>query len=56
MWQLAGRGRLGYRHVFGPAIGLEIAADGGPAFIKADGGDGQVVGVVGGALALVIGF
>ena len=53
---LAGRGRLGYRHVFGPTIGLEITADGGPAFIKADGGDGQVVGVVGGALALVIGF
>jgi hypothetical protein len=53
---LAGRGRIGYRHVFGATIGLEITADGGPAYFKADGGDGQVVGVVGGALALVIGF
>jgi hypothetical protein len=24
-----GRGRFGYRHVFGPALGLDIAADGG---------------------------
>jgi hypothetical protein len=53
---LAGRGRLGYRHVFGPTIGLEITADGGPAYFKPDGVSGQVVGVVGGALALVIGF
>ena len=51
-----GRGRLGYRHVFGPAIGLELAGDGGPAFIKPDGSDGKVVGVVGFAVALVIGF
>ncbi len=53
---LAGRGRIGYRHVFGPTIGLEITADGGPAYFKPDGVSGQVVGVVGGALALVIGF
>ena len=53
---IMGRGRLGYRHVFGSAIGLELAADGGPAFVKPDSFDGKLVGVVGFAVALVIGF
>ncbi len=53
---IMGRGRLGYRHVFGSSIGLELAADGGPAFVKPDGFDGKLVGVVGFAVALVVGF
>jgi hypothetical protein len=53
---IMGRGRLGYRHVFGSSIGLELAADGGPAFVKPDSFDGKLVGVVGFAVALVIGF
>ena len=51
-----GRGRFGFRHVFGAAIGLEITADGGPAFVKPDSFDGKVVGLIGASVALVIGF
>ena len=56
MSAVLGRGRAGFRHVFGPAIGLEIAADGGPAFVKPDSFDGKVVGLIGASVALVIGF
>lgn len=55
----SGRGRFGYRHVFGPSVGLEVILDGGPALLKPTGsasGDGKVVGLVGGSYALVIGF
>lgn len=51
------RARLGYRHVFGPAVGLEVTADGGAAYTFPDqGGKNDVVGIVGGAVAFVVGF
>lgn len=51
------RARLGYRHVFGPAVGLEVLFDGGIVYAKANGGEsGKIGGVVGGSTALVIGF
>jgi hypothetical protein len=50
------RARAGYRHVFGPTFGLEILLDGGPVYAKADHFDGQVGGVIGGAVGLVLGF
>lgn len=53
----AGRGRFGYRHVFGPSVGLEVTVDGGPAYFKASGGgDGKLVGLIGGSYAVVIAF
>ena len=54
---LTGRGRFGYRHVFGPSVGLEITVDGGPAYFKPTGGDdGKVVGLVGASYAVVVAF
>jgi hypothetical protein len=59
------RGRFGYRHVFGPSVGLEILADGGPAYAKTSGSyagvdasqsDGKTLGVFGISYALIIGF
>lgn len=53
------RGRFGYRHVFGPSVGLEILVDGGPAYLQPTGalsGDGKVQGLVGGSYALIVGF
>ena len=56
------RARFGYRHVFGPAVGLEFLLDGGPAVLLLTGvPDGtphtsQLVGMISGTYALVIGF
>ena len=58
------RGRFGYRHVFGPSVGLEILVDGGPVYAKAAGSfqgqsvssDGVAGGVIGVSYALIIGF
>jgi hypothetical protein len=57
------RARLGYRHVFGPAMALELAADGGPfySFVSnlpsgATGGAGGVRAMVAGEVALAIAF
>jgi hypothetical protein len=50
------RGRFGYRHVFGPALGLEIALDGGAGYSIPDQGSGDVVGIIGGTVAFLIGF
>ena len=53
------RGRFGFRHVFGPAVGLELLVDGGPAYLVPTGVgnvDGKVVGMISGTYALVIGF
>jgi hypothetical protein len=55
----AGRGRFGYRHVFGPSVALELLLDGGPAYRVPTGegtGDGKVVGLVGGSYAFVVAF
>jgi hypothetical protein len=57
-----GRGRFGYRHVFGPAIGLELGVDGGPGIAFASGdaagqsGDSKTIILISGAAALTIGF
>lgn len=51
-----GRGRFGYRHVFGPTVGLELLVDGGPVYAKVDDFDGATGGVIGGSFAFVIGF
>jgi hypothetical protein len=53
--------RLGYRHVFGPSLGLEGTFDGGAALLHLrsapSGTDAnQVVAVLGGHVALVVGF
>lgn len=57
-WEV--RGRFGYRHVFGPSVGLELLLDGGPAYLQPTGSlssaSGRVVGLVGGSYALIIGF
>lgn len=50
------RAKLGYMHVFGPSVGLEVAVDGGPAYLIPDTVGNKVVGVVGGSLALLVGF
>ena len=53
--------KLGYMHVFGTSIGLELAVTGGPAYSIPDDvlgfkPDNTVIGVVGGSVALLIGF
>lgn len=53
------RGRAGYRHVFGPNVGLEFTADGGVAVTFAAGGGAagaQLTPVVGGQVGFVVGF
>jgi hypothetical protein len=56
------RGRFGYRHVFGPAVGLELGLDGGPGLAFLSGtpagtsSDSKSLMLIGGAAALVIGF
>ena len=56
-----GRGRAGWRHVFGPSLGLDVAADGGlmlTAAVQAPPGsrDFGVGGFVGGVVSLEVGF
>jgi hypothetical protein len=53
---IEGSARFGYRHVIGPAVGLEFLVDGGPAYSVPDQGSGRMNGVIGGSFALVIGF
>jgi hypothetical protein len=53
--------RLGYRHVFGPSLGLEAAFDGGIAILSLTGAPAGVststsTALLGGHLALVVGF
>lgn len=48
-WSLRARG--GYRHVFGPRVGVEVLADGGAVFTKNNSG-----GVLGGSVAAVVAF
>jgi len=51
------RGRFGYRHVFGPAVGLEIGVDGGPGAAFLDGDTTtESLTLISGAAALIIGF
>lgn len=60
-WVLVGRLRVGYRHVFGPNVGLEAALDGGPAYFsygvtQANGDTGKFTALVGLSLAIPLGF
>ena len=56
------RGRVGYRHVFGPAVGLELGIDGGGGIAFASGlpagatSDSKSITLLTGAAALIIGF
>lgn len=51
------RFKLAYRHVFGPALALDLGADGGPVYAKPDGGgDGKLGGVAGGSAAFLLAF
>lgn len=52
---LLGRGRFGYRHVFGSSIGLDLMLDGGlgNAFV---GSNSQSTTLVGGSVALLVAF
>ena len=52
------RGRLGYRHVFGPTIGLEFTGDVGLAYFFAKDVpiDSPATAIFGGYIALVVGF
>jgi tetratricopeptide repeat protein len=51
-------GRFGYRHVFGPAFGLEAILDGGAAFASANGvaNSSTTQALIGGHIAAVLGF
>lgn len=55
---LGGRGRIGYRHVFGPKFGLEFNFDGGYGAMIPSGVDADTIGgaLMGGSIALVVGF
>ena len=53
---ILGRFGLGYRHVFGPSLGLELVADGGPAYVIPESGSSRLNAVVGGSFAFVVGF
>jgi hypothetical protein len=47
---------LGFRHIFGPRLGLEILGDGGPTWFKVSGAKAMFFGVVGASTALTVGF
>ena len=51
-----GRFGIGYRHVFGPAIGIEILGDGGPAYVMPENDDSRLNFVLGGSVAFLVGF
>jgi opacity protein-like surface antigen len=56
------RARLGFRHVFGPSLGLELSADGGPFLVKATNlplglsADSEFRFMLGGTVALSVAF
>lgn len=54
------RGRFGFRHVFGPSIGLELGGDVGYAFVSILGSDASGANsssfMIGGSVALLVGF
>jgi hypothetical protein len=51
-------GHFGYRHVFGPSLGLEFAFDGGAAFASVTGlaNSSTTEALLGGHVALLLGF
>jgi hypothetical protein len=52
------RGRFGFRHIFGPSIGLELGADAGYGFVSILGESGASTSslMIGGSVALLVGF
>lgn len=53
---LLGRFGVGFRHVFGPSVGLELLVDGGPVVFFPERGDTTVGFYIAGSYALVVGF
>jgi hypothetical protein len=53
---LLARFGLGYRHVFGPSIGIEALVDGGPAYVMPESGDSRLNATIGGSVAFLVGF
>jgi len=54
---LLARIRVGYRHVFGPSVALDLGLDGGPAYAFAStGGASTDVVLVGASFAFVVAF
>lgn len=51
-----GRIGLGYRHVFGPSVGLDILLDGGPGVSFNEDGDSQFFIAIAGNVGLSVGF
>lgn len=51
-----GRFGVGFRHVFGPSLGLELLVDGGPAYVIPEDTDGRLHFLVGASAAFVVGF
>lgn len=51
-----GRLALGYRHVFGPSVGLDILVDGGPGVAIDENSNSQFLIGIGGNLGLSLGF
>lgn len=51
-----GRLALGYRHVFGPSVGLEILVDGGPGVAIDEHSDSQFFIGIAGNVGVVVGF
>ncbi|MGH7281360.1 MAG: hypothetical protein ACRELY_07560, partial [Polyangiaceae bacterium] len=53
------RGRVGYRHVFGPNVGLELGVDAGYGFVHivdSDPSANDGAFMIGGEVALLVGF
>ncbi|MBX3227326.1 MAG: tetratricopeptide repeat protein [Labilithrix sp.] len=47
---------MGYRHVFGESLGLELGVDGGPALGVTEGGDAKFGGIVATSFAFAFGL
>ncbi|MBX3205026.1 MAG: tetratricopeptide repeat protein [Labilithrix sp.] len=51
-----GRFAVGFRHVFGPSLGLELLVDGGPAYIIPESAPSRLNVAVGASVGFVVGF
>lgn len=53
---LLGRFAVGFRHVFGPSLALDLLFDGGPAYFIPEVGDNAMRGYVSGSAAILVAF
>jgi tetratricopeptide (TPR) repeat protein len=51
-----GRAAVGYRHVFGPSVGVEVLADGGPGVSIDEHSNSQFFVAIAGNVGVVVGF